>query len=481
MTFASRITIAIAAVIVGMAAARAPAVTVAAVLAAVGVVVALILPRTFVGGGFVLVMLSRAAQQATGVSGLQLADEAFVGACFLLALLHAASPGRRLRPIPGLKWLAIFVALGVTSAVARGVPTEVLVQGTALPCKLFVLAFAVAQFDWDLRIVARWGAAFTVFVIACSAVNLALPSQWNALFANSEAISFRSALPSLIGPFTHPGELAPIAALSFIGALAWRAFVGRSTANTALIVGAGAASVLAFRRKTWAGLVAALLAVQSATGSVGAVAAGLLVGTAGLLLFWSAISTVVGELISLYLLQEQGAAGRTIMTQDSFEVSVGYFPLGAGFGRFGSETAATNYSPEYLERGYQGIWGLSPALGNDRFLTDNTWPAILGETGVFGLLAFVLAMLAVLRSCRRLLGESGPREERWLAATGIAVLVQYALESLGSPVVVAAPLYLPLALLIGLVASVSNRRQHPSTPAALQATAPAPRSSAGTP
>ncbi|OGN82328.1 MAG: hypothetical protein A2X23_12910 [Chloroflexi bacterium GWC2_73_18] len=46
------------------------------------------------------------------------------------------------------------------------------------------------------------------------------------------------------------------------------------------------------------------------------------------------------------------------------------------------------YSPLYVEYGLSKINGLRPA--NPRFATDTFWPQILGELGVFGLLAYLL-------------------------------------------------------------------------------------------
>jgi hypothetical protein len=63
------------------------------------------------------------------------------------------------------------------------------------------------------------------------------------------------------------------------------------------------------------------------------------------------VSTVVAVTYHDYL--GNGAPeARTVLTVDSFKVAGGYFPGGAGFGRFGSAVAAENYSPEYVARGY---------------------------------------------------------------------------------------------------------------------------------
>ncbi len=86
------------------------------------------------------------------------------------------------------------------------------------------------------------------------------------------------------------------------------------------------------------------------------------------------------------------------------------------------------------------------------------WPAILGEAGIFGLLAFVLALVAIFRRLRALSFDETPIV-RWLGLTGIAWIAQYMLESLGNPVFVSPPSYVPLFLLVGLLGSFGGSSQ----------------------
>ena len=93
---------------------------------------------------------------------------------------------------------------------------------------------------------------------------------------------------------------------------------------------------------------------------------------------------------------------RTVLTIGSFHVASDYFPGGAGFGRYGSAVAATNYSPEYVARGFTTVWGLGRTEEDGRFVTDTEWPAIIGETGFIGALAFAFGLVGVYRAGVRL-------------------------------------------------------------------------------
>ena len=89
---------------------------------------------------------------------------------------------------------------------------------------------------------------------------------------------------------------------------------------------------------------------------------------------------------------ENGPGGadevRSALYRTSLLIGRDYFPLGAGFGRFGSTVTKTEYSPVYYDYGLDAIRGLRP--DDPAAASDTFWPRILGETGVFGLLALLV-------------------------------------------------------------------------------------------
>lgn len=80
-----------------------------------------------------------------------------------------------------------------------------------------------------------------------------------------------------------------------------------------------------------------------------------------------------------------------------------YFPIGAGFGTYGSNVAAELYSPLYQAYGFNLKWGMSQDEG--MFLNDNYWPMIIGQFGVIGtvLVVGILCLLfkSLLVQCRK--------------------------------------------------------------------------------
>ena len=69
-----------------------------------------------------------------------------------------------------------------------------------------------------------------------------------------------------------------------------------------------------------------------------------------------------------------------------------HFPLGSGFGTFGSAEAAKNYSQLYIEYGFRGRWGMSPDY--KAFLHDNYWQSVIGQ---FGWIGFSLVVICYIR------------------------------------------------------------------------------------
>ena len=97
------------------------------------------------------------------------------------------------------------------------------------------------------------------------------------------------------------------------------------------------------------------------------------------------------EQISDYFLTTTRFSPRQIMLKDSIPLALDHFPLGTGFGTFGSTIAAQYYSPIYLQLHYDELHGMGP--DNPMFMTDSFWPEIIAQFGIIGLILFVLIII----------------------------------------------------------------------------------------
>lgn len=106
-------------------------------------------------------------------------------------------------------------------------------------------------------------------------------------------------------------------------------------------------------------------------------------------------SAVIGfERIYAYFLNPNQFSPRRIMFNDSISLALQHFPLGTGFGTYGSASAAQNYSPLYTNLGYTTLDGMSP--DNTAYLYDCFWPEIFAQFGVIGTILFAGVLILLL-------------------------------------------------------------------------------------
>lgn len=88
-----------------------------------------------------------------------------------------------------------------------------------------------------------------------------------------------------------------------------------------------------------------------------------------------------------YLLDE--SAPRAMLIRYGIKTAKEYFPLGSGFGTYGSNQAAVNYSPLYVKYGFLERRALAGFLDNGTtFLNDVYLGMIVGQFGFGGLILF---------------------------------------------------------------------------------------------
>lgn len=89
-------------------------------------------------------------------------------------------------------------------------------------------------------------------------------------------------------------------------------------------------------------------------------------------------------------------SARNILTKDSALLAKQYFPLGTGFGTFGSSIASQYYSGLYFKLGYHRYLGKGMTEDDPSFLSDTFWPIVIAQTGWIGTVSFVMALLSMI-------------------------------------------------------------------------------------
>jgi len=404
-------------------------------------VLAWFLPRLFAGVGLLLVVLAATLRATFPSLNLGFLDEIVVVVA-VVVLTTRRLVCRQLPVIPSWAlWFLGFVAAGLLSSLLNVVPNNIVFDGGFLAVKAMLLGVAFAQIDWkpgDLQPFIAGGGILTVIIFVTSMINLIAPDLWTSLvLGRNEQFEGEFGLPALIGPFEYPATLGRFCALLAIAILAYRLTVRATWRSVTLLAMASISALGSFRVKTVVSLIgsAALVAGLSLKRMPPKLLLALIIGGAALAV---PIGLFVWADIVKYIVN---VSARSLLTFGAVDVAARNFPLGAGFGRYGSYTAAVYYSPEYIRLGFNSVYGMRSTLGGGRFLTDTQWPAILGETGWLGAMLFAGGLVHIAITFLR---KSAARTEplvAWLRITGLGWLLILVIESIAAPVFTSPPAY----------------------------------------
>jgi hypothetical protein len=420
-----------------------------------GVVICLRHPKAALAVALFAALFSPTLVVLTGIRELSLLDDALVLFCAIYLPGRRLMSGDKLRQFPG-QWLFLGVAAaGAASSVMQQVPLATASTGGFLLLKGPILGFAAAQLDWvaaDYALFRRLVVGFTIFLLASAGVNILMPDSWANVVASTRTVDYRYSLPSLIGPFTHPSFLGQLLGLCVVALIVLNK-QGQRTWPLALL--AAAAAFLTFRRKTWISIPLAVLAVLGLRRRL--VALIMVIPAAALITasLWTPVQAVVTSTYQDYFVRSTEVP-RVLLYKGAVEISERYFPLGAGFGRWGSEPAIRDYSPEYVSRGFESVYGFERnSTAESNFARDKFWPIPLGETGVVGLVCYLGALLAIARAFRRSLRVEASLP-RALGLVGGGWFVMLMTESIAAPVFTGPPIFPWLFVLAGITAAVSQ-------------------------
>ncbi len=115
---------------------------------------------------------------------------------------------------------------------------------------------------------------------------------------------------------------------------------------------------------------------------------------------------------------------RPILIVASLYFGIHYFPFGTGWGTFASHFSVEPYSPVYGMYQMAGVWGLSES--DPRYVSDNFWPMILGQCGIFALILYLIIVWKMLKKVLSL-GNTNV----YAYASGLLIMIYLLLCSTG--------------------------------------------------
>lgn len=365
-------------------------------------------------------------------------DELFVLWLFLLFLVRQKLARRSfVRTRLGLP-LAGFLLSGLFSGLLRRAPVWLMgIQGI-LYLKGFLFFYLILHLPVDRRVLngyIRFFALIGLTVLGLGMIDLVNPYWFRAVTGNVINVGFRFGIPSTLSIFTHPGDFG-----WFMAFLALYGFAYYLTFNQAVYLLFGSlfalGSFFSLRRRNLAGIFVGLLFGVWKQPKIKKVRAGFILGAASVLflvLAWSTIEMLYTDLLEGYITTRRPREeARNVLYVVSFQIAGEYFPFGVGLGRYGSWMSAFAYSPWYREYRMDKVYGLTPDRPD--FATDTFWPAVLGETGVLGLIFYAWVIASIFASLHRGLKEAAdPYLKAFLLGT-LLIFIESLVESPASAV-----------------------------------------------
>lgn len=330
---------------------------------------------------------------------------------------------------------------GFLSSFKESVPLFISVSGSYLFIKGILLFFVCSQYRFtplQLKRFLNLIIGFTVVVSMLAIIELFDPNSFHKLLWPNLILNYeRAGIIPIQTIFGHPGDFGWF--MAFVSVFAFGHFIVFSKKRYLVLFTTAIAGVFfSLRRKPLIGIL---------LGSGAGIIAGSKMQTkipfvkiiTGVLAFSLLIYLVVGDVIYTlvvvtvkeYFSESSLYHARNILALGSIKIALDYFPLGTGFGRYGSWMSVVNYSPVYHKYGLSSIWGLSPSYPN--YINDTFWPMVLGESGIFGFILYLLFFIYLIKKLWKGFSQENNIVYKSFVLSSLLVLIEGLSESIALP------------------------------------------------
>lgn len=357
--------------------------------------------------------------------------------------------------------LLVFLSVGIISSVSNHVPVHVFSFGAFLMIKGFLVFYIFSHIDFqesDLKRYARWmGIAASVFLF-CGFIDLIAPSEFRRLTGNRTFVDYRFNIPGVQSLFIHPGVFGWFMAYMAVFAFAFY-FIFRKRYYLILGLFFSVGSFFSMRRKSLGGIFAGI-----ASGIFNMpLSRKLKVGIPVIIVISLAAVTLLPKIIGLFgnmleryvYVTDPMQNARNALYITSGRIAMDYFPLGAGFGRYGGWISRIYYSHVYDKYGLSYIHGMSEEKAS--YLMDTFWPHILGELGVVGFVFYIAVIFRLLHMSWRASKLLSTPFSRAFALGTAMVFVEALVESIAQPVFEAPPQMFFIFASVGITFSLYSK------------------------
>ncbi|MBO1254243.1 hypothetical protein J3L16_00935 [Alteromonas sp. 5E99-2] len=345
--------------------------------------------------------------------------------------------------------LVFCVLVGLVSSVFSGYFSTATVIQVFLTFQGFLFLYFASQFNYKTAHFESFINALLVLgVISCllAIIEILIPSTFINVFhagkIHDEAV-IRGSFKSLQSFFSHPGQFSWFLTTCIICCFCLY-FKNKRLLYLILGIVFTIFLLLTLRRKSIIALVATLVTIQFflSSGKKSSIKSYmylfLLIFGIGFV-FNDQLAFLYEDAISKY--GSEGSiltnkAPRVLISEASIKIAEDYFPLGTGFGTFGSWMSRVNYSDLYHIYGLSDYWGMTP--DDNRFLTDTYWPMIIAEMGYIAAFVLFISIIGFSYSCLIKIKHINS-DFRFVFAIAVALFIELVVESFSSPALSRSP------------------------------------------
>ena len=365
---------------------------------------------------------------------------------------------------PAARWLVIvpalgFLCAGLASNILQATPPLAAIVGGWSGIKIWVLLYITTSLPWrkrDFELLSRWITVVVVAVLSIAVVELVAPALHQSLIPVQSAYSeIRFGRKGLQAVFTHPDHFGSFAGLFGTWFLARFVSTGNRR-HLALGLASIVIGLFALVFKMILGIAAALsvLCLSATRLFVRRLGVAVLALVCFLAVSGGMLANLTTQQLDRYLFSDNVTV-RQQLYDTGRSITVDQFPFGVGLGQFGSGASTTFDSPVYEEYGLtrDGLTQESPGVRH-----DTTWPTVMGETGVVGLI-FFFGGLVYLGFRLFQYSRAPDRRRNEMALAALAALTYVMVESVARPSFFNSISALSLAIIVGGPLEVGTRRR----------------------
>ena len=388
----------------------------------------------------------------TGLSFLGYLDELIIIMFLLLAIINFIKTNKIKRFNLKLSLMTIsFIIIGTLSCYIN---SNCIFKNTLMSCflsvKFWILLLSISSFDINESTIKKYYKALFVLekiVLIFALINLFSLGLYKSIFPVSHT-NYRFGIISVCSIFNHPGKYGWF---MFFCALAHFSIYKNDNNKKELTrtIISIIACLFSLRTKVIMSIFICFVCyalyinretLQKQLKKIIAIA---ILGTCLLIPF----KDIIQKTYTLYFTDAEGYSVRQALMDNSIKIVKDYFPIGVGFGKYGTWYAAQNYSEYYYKYNMNRMYGLTE--DNTTYGTDTFWPAIFGETGLVGSIIYIGMIILILKKLKKINSDISEYNSA-ISIFAIMSLVQIIIESFGSSSFNAPPDYYFVATTIGL-------------------------------